>query len=89
MLAACNNRAIKPGESYHVMRETGVTCRHAYMYDRATEKTYLAFCTSCEDKTSTDREQHQAYTKHIPARRNSSEGLPNDMCETSAVIKFS
>ena len=27
--------------------------------------------------------------KHIQARRNSSEGLPNDMCEKSAVTKFS
>ena len=27
--------------------------------------------------------------KHIRARRNSSEGLPNDMCEISAVTKFS
>ena len=28
-------------------------------------------------------------TKHIRARRNISEGLPNDMCEISAVTKFS
>ena len=28
-------------------------------------------------------------TKHIQARRNSSEGLPNEMCEISAVTKFS
>ena len=28
-------------------------------------------------------------TKHIRARRNSSEQLPNDMCEISAVTKFS
>ena len=26
--------------------------------------------------------------KHIPARRNSSEGLPNDNCEISAVSKI-
>ena len=28
-------------------------------------------------------------TKHIQARRNSSEGLLNEMCEISAVTKFS
>ena len=27
-------------------------------------------------------------TKHIQARRNSSEGLPSDICEISAVIKL-
>ena len=31
------------------------------MYGRATEKTDLAFCTSYEDETSADGQQHLAY----------------------------
>ena len=34
-------------------------------------------------------ENNIKHTKHIQARRNSSEGLPNEMCEISAVTKFS
>ena len=50
-----------PGESYHMIRSTGVTCRHAYMYSHAREKTDLVFCTSYEDETSADGEQNQVY----------------------------
>ena len=32
-----------------------------YMYVRATEKTDLALCTSYEDETSANREQHLMY----------------------------
>ena len=51
----------RPGESYNVIRGTGVTCHHAYEYSHAREKTNLGFCTSYEDETSADGEQHQAY----------------------------
>ena len=51
----------------------------------ATE-TDLAFCTSYEDETSAD--ETSADGEHIRARKYSSEGLPNDMCEISAVTKF-
>ena len=51
----------RPGESYHVIRGTGVTCRHAYIYSHAREKTDLGFCASYEDETSADGEQCQAY----------------------------
>ena len=34
-------------------------------------------------------ESNIKHTKHIRARRNSYEGLPNDMCKISAVTKFS
>ena len=34
-------------------------------------------------------ENNTKRTKHIQARRNSSKGLPNDMCKISAVTKFS
>jgi len=56
------------------------------MYGCATEKTDLAFCTSYEDETSAD--ETSADGEHIRARKYSSEGLPNDMCEISAVTKF-
>ena len=49
-------------ESYHVIRSTGVTCRHAYMYSHVTEKADLGFCTSYEDETSTDGEQPFLHT---------------------------
>ena len=52
------NGGRRPGESYHVIHGTDVTCRHAYMYSHAREKTDLAFCTSYEDETSADGEQH-------------------------------
>ena len=44
-----------------MIRATGVMFRHALMYGRATEKTDLAFCTSYEDETSADGQQHLAY----------------------------
>ena len=56
------------------------------MYGCATEKTDLAFCTSYEDEPSAD--ETSADGEHIRARKYSSEGLPNDMCEISAVTKF-
>jgi len=37
------------------------------MYDRATEMTDLAFCTSYEDETSADGQQHLAYTSELEA----------------------
>ena len=55
------------------------------MYGRATEMTDLVFCTSYEDETSADGQQHL----DIRARSYSSEGLPNDMREVSAVTKCS
>ena len=51
----------RPGESYHVIRCTGITNHRAYMYSYATENTNLAFCTSHGDKTAANGEQHQAY----------------------------
>ena len=51
-----------------------------YMYGLATEKTDLVFYTSYKDVK---------HTQHIQARRHSSDGLPNDMCEISTVTKFS
>ena len=58
-LAVCKNGGRRPGEPYHVIRGTGVTCRHAYMFCHAREKTDLAFSTSYEDGISADGE-HQA-----------------------------
>ena len=37
------NEGRRPGESYHVICGTDVTCRHAYMYSHAREKTDLVF----------------------------------------------
>ena len=39
-------------------------------------------------KTCTDGQQHQAY-KRIQVGKNSSEVLPNDICEISTLTKFS
>ena len=64
LLGVCTNGARRPGESYHVIRGTGVTFVMLYMYGHATVKTDLAVCTSYEDKTSTDREHHLAYKKY-------------------------
>ena len=36
-----------------------------YMYVRATEKTDLALCTSYEDETSADTEQHLMYKTYL------------------------
>lgn len=62
-VAACKNRGRRPGDSYHVIHGTGITCHHAYTYSHV-EKMDLVFCTSYEDKTSADGEQHQAYKKN-------------------------
>ena len=51
-------------------------------------KTNLAFCTNYEDETSADREKMKC-TKRIQARRDSSEGFSNNLCEISAEAKFS
>ena len=68
----------EPGESYYVIRGTGVTCCHAYMYkySPAREKTDLTFRTSNDDKRP---QKKMKRTKHIRARRGSSEGLLNDV----------
>ena len=58
--SVCKNGARRPGESYHVIRGTGVTFVTLHVYSHATVKTDLMFCTSYEDETSADREQHQA-----------------------------
>ena len=59
-LIACSMQK-QSQKSYHVIRSTGITFVKLYMYGRATEKTDLAFCTSYEDETSADGQQHLAY----------------------------
>ena len=59
--AVCKNGGRRPGESYLVIRGTGVRCRHAYNYSHAREKTDLTFSTSYKDETSVVDGEHQAY----------------------------
>ena len=51
------------------------------------EKSDLVFCTSYEDETSADGRTSSVQNISMQARRHSSEGLPNDMGEISAVTK--
>ena len=84
-LQYARNAGRRPGESYHVIHGTGVTSRHAISIAMLGRQTDHAFCTSYRDKTST--QNTIKCRKHIQARRSSSKGLQNYMCEISAVTK--
>ena len=55
------------------------------MHSHAREKTKLVFCTSREEALTKDVIKR---AKHIQAKRCTSGGLPNGLCELSSVTKF-
>ena len=66
-----------PGESYHMIRGTGVTCRYACSIAMLGRRPILRFVLATKTRQALT-ENNIKRKKHIRARRNSSEGLPND-----------
>ena len=76
----------RPGECYHVIRGTGVTCGHAICIAMLARRPNLRSELATNTRQALT-ENNIKCRKHIRARRNSSVGLPNYMCEISAVTK--
>ena len=84
--AVCKNGGRRPGESYHVIHGTGVTCRHAICIAMLGRRPNLRSELAMKTRQVLTENKIKC-RKHIRARRNSSEGLQNYMCEISAVTK--
>ena len=86
-LIACSMQKLsqKACESYHVIRGIGVTFRHALCVPLSGLIVYRVLCMAVVLRRLILRsvlatKTRQVPTKHIQARRHSSEGLPNYLC---------
>ena len=71
--------------SYHIIRGTGVT----HICLGMLQKRLILRSVLATKMRQASTENNIKHTKHIRAIRNSAEGLPNNVCEISALTKVS